>query len=220
MARAANNGHRTAAVLASVVLVCALVGAARGDAARAQEREPESFAVREIWFSAAGPGRFLNAEMRAPESRPLRQALEGGLEIEFSLQVVVNRRRWWWLDQHVADINWRAALSYDSILRRYRLAAADGFRREYRTLRDALDRMGVLRGWPISPELAPILEDPNAYVLARLEVDVARLPQPVKILLLTDDAWDFDSGWTRLPMVFSPDSHGAPPSAPTHSAAE
>ena len=195
MARDADGGNWTATVLAAVLM---LFTQAWGQP-RAQERE--QFVVHEAWFTAAGPGRFLHVDMHVPASQPLRQTLESGLRIDFSLQVAVQRDRWWWLDERVAEINWRAVLSYDPILRQYKLATADGFRRSYSSLRDALDRMGVLRQWPVTPEIAPALNDPDSYVLARLEVDVSRLPQPVKILLLTDDEWDFDSGWIRLPLL-------------------
>ena len=187
-----------AAALSAVLLLSASPLPVLASAAAAQEQE--QFAVRQAWFSAVGPGRFLHANMHVPESEPLRQTLESGLEIDFLLQVSVLRRRWWWLDQRSADIVWRATLSYDPILRRYKLATADGFRRAYPKLRDALDRLGKLRQWPASPDIAPALDNPDSYLLARLEVDIARLPQPVKILLLTDDDWDFDSGWTRLPL--------------------
>ena len=170
----------------------------------------EKFIVNQIWFTAAGPGRFLHADMRVPESQPLRQTLHSGLEVDFSLEVVVQKKRWWWLDQRAAEVNWRATIAYDSILRRYRLATADGYRREYRDLRNALNRLGQLRQWPLSPDIAPVLDHPDAYLLARLEVDVSRLPQPVKILLLTDNEWDFSSGWTRLPVVFENGGDDAP----------
>ena len=204
-----------AAALSAVLLLSAPVFAP----AAAQERE--QFAVRQAWFSAVGPGRFLHANMHVPEGESLRQALESGLEIDFLLQVSVQRRRWWWLDQRAANIVWRATLSYDPILRRHKLATADGFRRAYPKLRDALDRLGKLRQWPVSPNIAPALDNPDSYLLARLEVDISRLPRPVKILLLTDDDWDFDSGWTRLPLRMTrPDSNAETPaeSAPDSAA--
>ena len=202
MARDADGGNWTATVLAAVLML----STQSWGQPRAQERE--QFVVREAWFTAAGPGRFLHADMHVPASQPLRQTLKSGLRIDFSLQVAVQRGRWWWLDERAAEISWRATLSYDPILRQYKLATADGFRRSYSSLRDALDRMGVLRRWPVTPEIAPVLNDPDSYLLARLEVDVSRLPQPVKILLLTDDEWDFDSGWIRLPLLLK---SGAPP---------
>lgn len=194
MARNADDGNWTATVLAAVLLFSAAAWTTPDARAR------EQFAVQQAWFTAAGPGRFLHADMHVPESQPLRQTLESGLEIDFSLQVALQRERWWWIDQRAADVKWRATLAYDPILRRYKLATADGFRREYQNLRAALDRLGTLRQWPVSPDIAPLLDAPGVYLLARLEVDVSRLPQPVKILLLTDDEWDFDSGWTRLPL--------------------
>ena len=153
-----------------------------------------------LGFRRRGRGGFCTPICMCRKVGPLRQTLESGLEVDFLLHVSVLRRRWWWLDQRSADIVWRATLSYDPILRRYKLATADGFRRAYPKLRDALDRLGKLRQWPASPDIAPALDNPDSYLLARLEVDIARLPQPVKILLLTDDDWDFDSGWTRLPL--------------------
>ena len=198
-------GATLAAALAFAVSVHAPV--------RAQE-EPEQFAVNQVWFAVNGPGRFLNADMRIPESQPLRQTLESGLQVDFALQVLVQRKRWWWLDESAADIQWRAALSYDPILRRYELATADGFRREYPRLQDALNRLGVLRQWPVAHDIADLFGDPRAYVLARVQVDVSRLPQPIKILLLTDDDWDFDSGWKTLPLEKRnpPDSDSVPDS--------
>ena len=209
MARDADGGNWTATVLAAVLMLSTQVWGQP----RAQERG--EFVVREAWFTAAGPGRFLHADMHVPASQPLRQALESGLQIDFSLQVAVQRSRWWWLDKRAAEINWRATLSYDPILRQYKLVTADGFRRSYSSLRDALDRMGALRRWPVTPKIAPALNDPDSYLLARLEVDVSRLPQPVKILLLTDDDWDFDSGWIRLPLRLK--SGAAPSGAPAES---
>ena len=212
MARNSDDVRRIAAAALSAVLMVSAspvsasplpflaVSAAPLFASSAVGQEQGEFVVERAWFSAAGPGRFLHADMHVPESGPLRQTLESGLEVDFLLHVSVLRRRWWWLDQRSADIVWRATLSYDPILRRYKLATADGFRRAYPKLRDALDRLGKLRQWPASPDIAPALDNPDSYLLARLEVDIARLPQPVKILLLTDDDWDFDSGWTRLPL--------------------
>ena len=206
-----------AAALSAVLLLSASPLSPLASSAVGQEQG--EFVVERAWFSAAGPGRFLHADMHVPESGPLRQTLESGLEVDFLLHVSVLRRRWWWLDQRSADIVWRATLSYDPILRRYKLATADGFRRAYPKLRDALDRLGKLRQWPASPDIAPALDNPDSYLLARLEVDIARLPQPVKILLLTDDDWDFDSGWTRLPLrIIRADDNSEDSEAPETSA--
>ena len=216
MARASQRGTWAAAAWLAAAAFAVFHPAAARDRDN-QPRDNQPFAVNQIWFTIAGPGRFLHADMHIPESQPLRQTLESGLEIDFSLQVAVQRKRWWWLDQRAAETNWRATVEYDSILRRYRLATADGYRREYQNLRDALNRLGQLRHWPLSPSVAPVLDDPDAYILARLEVDVSRLPQPVKILLLTDDEWDFSSGWTRLPLRVQNENDPPPPTRPVSS---
>lgn len=127
----------------------------------------------------------------------LRDALDGGLEVVFRLEMDVVEERWVF-DRDLYGSTWTGSLRR----RKY----GQGY--EYRPFgsgdwRDADSVDAALEG--LRP-FVTIIEDRDfladlrreqVYVLHRVEVDLDTLPNPIKVELLTTPGWDFSSGWLR-----------------------
>ena len=154
-------------------------------------------AVKEVWFENTPDGHALRARLSAGSEKTIRPLLESGYIIKLKFEMRFMQNRDWLPDRTLGDISWQVQIVYDSLLNRYTFAAG-GVAEEYKTLAEALMRAGRLRAAPQkSSGLNDIFALPEMYVVARYEMLIDHLPQPLQISLLTGE-WEIDSGWQRF----------------------
>lgn len=127
----------------------------------------------------------------------LRDALDGGVEVVFRVDMDVVEQRWMF-DRGLYGSSWSSAMR--------RREYGQGY--EYRRFgeEDWLNSDGVDSALSNMRDFRVILDDrgllgdlqrPEVYVLHRVEVDLDALPNPIKVELLTTPGWNFSSGWVR-----------------------
>lgn len=154
-------------------------------------------AVDDLWFEHSADGYALRAHLSAGADELIRPLLESGYVVKLKFEMRFMKNRNWLPDSELGDISWAPEIVYDSLLDRYTFNAG-GAAEEYHELSAALARAGNLRAAPQqNARLREIFNTPGLYVVARYELLIDHLPQPLQVSLLTGE-WEIDSGWRRF----------------------
>jgi hypothetical protein len=86
-------------------------------------------------------------------------------------------------------------LSFHALTRTYRLTRG-ALHRSFTTLEEALQSLGLVRGWQVLPKGA--LRTDGAYrAYVRMRLDTTQLPKPFQVSALANREWTLASPWKR-----------------------
>lgn len=166
----------------------------------------------------------LSADFAIDLGTALENILLRGLPLYFQLELEITRDRWFWPNQHIAGrvVNYR--LTYNPLVRRYRLTTAGGLPQDFPELADALRLMGRTVALPVAErqQLKPGLP---YQVALRLALDRQQLPKPLQLDALANKDWTLDAEvlrWQFVPtasLATPPSPPSVPATAPAPSAA-
>lgn len=153
-------------------------------------------------LSAGEEGYVLSAEFAIDLGSQLQEAVTRGVALNFNLEFTLGRKRWYWIEEHIAShvINYR--LSYNALTRQYRLSVG-GLHRSFATLDEALRVLGRVADLPIVDKAA--LKPGETYAAAlRLALDKSQLPKPFQVDAIANKDWQVDARvlrWQFVPSV-------------------
>lgn len=142
----------------------------------------------------------LAAEFQIELGPKLREAVDRGLPLQFTVDFQLMRARWYWMDEEVVNTTYPLNLSYNALTRTYRVVTPNN---TYNTptLEDAMQHMVKVRDWAVIPrDRIEIGEPYTAQVRFRLLL--TELPKPFQISALVNSEWDLSSEW--LAFEFTP----------------
>lgn len=145
-------------------------------------------------------GWAVNAEFDVQLGARLEEAINKGMPLNFRFEVQIKRKRWYWIDEHLAGrvVNYR--LSYQTLTRQYRLAVG-GLYQSFDTLEAALTALGHVKRLHVADAGALPLGEPLSAAV-RLSLDQSQLPKPLQIDALANADWRVDAGilsWQFVP---------------------
>lgn len=123
------------------------------------------------------------------------EALDNGVPLTFQVSIEIQRKRKWWLDADVADLQQRYRLQYHALSHQYLVQNLNsGAFYSFQSLAAARDAMGTLKDFPL---LDKQLVAPNQdyEVLLHAELDIEALPSPLRPLAYITPAWRLNSDW-------------------------
>lgn len=139
----------------------------------------------------------LDADFALDLGPRLAEAVTRGVPLEFKLEFTLAKKRWYWIDEHLASRVLRQRLSYNALTRQYRLATG-GLAQNFATLEEALAALARVRRFPVAERLE--LAAGATYVAAlRLSLDHGLLPKPLQVDALADRDWRLEAkthSWT------------------------
>lgn len=155
----------------------------------------EGIDVRKASLSVTEDGYVLEAEFGIALTPTVEDALNKGVALYFQLEFELIRPRWYWFNDHVADVRQEYRLSYNALTRQYRIGVGSLYQ-NFRTLAEALELMSRVRR---SLQLEPgALASDTAYTAAlRMRLDTSQLPKPFQFGALGSREWNLGSGWYR-----------------------
>lgn len=166
----------------------------------------EDFTVDDLWFVQRDAGYSIYADLGLAKTQAIDDLVQSGYTAMFLFEVQFIKERWYW-DEFIGDITWSGALSYDSLLQRYRLRESgsdpDGDSpKHFATLADAMREILQIRAKPSrDPAFAKLFTRDNIYLQARFRLVANTLPQPVQIALLLSNDLDTTGKWRVFPLV-------------------
>ena len=122
-------------------------------------------------------------------------ALDNGVPLTLQLTIEIQRKRKWWLDAEVANLQQRYRLQFHPLSHQYLLQNLNsGAFYAFQSLSSALDAMGALRDFPLLD--VQLIEKEERYeVLLHAELDIESLPSPLRPLAYITPAWRLNSDW-------------------------
>jgi hypothetical protein len=178
----------------SLALVLLALWAACVATARAGSIEPTR-----AQLSAGEDGQVLSADFAIDLGGHLEEALTHGVTLHFTLEFTLSRRRWYWIDEHIAGHVGHYAVSYNALTRQYRLSSG-GLHRGFATLAEALHVLARVVDLPVADKSA--LKPGEQYDAAlRLTLDRNQLPKPFQLDALANKDWQVEARVLRWRFV-------------------
>lgn len=142
----------------------------------------------------------LAAEFQIELGPKLREAVDRGLPLQFTVDFQLMRARWYWMDEEVVNTTYPLNLSYNALTRTYRVVTPNN---TYNTptLEDAMLHMVKIRDWAVIPRDQIEIGQPYTAQV-RFRLLLTELPKPFQISALVNSEWDLSSEW--LAFEFTP----------------
>ncbi len=142
---------------------------------------------------------LLNAEFDLSLNATLEEALQKGIPLYFELEFELTRRRWYWLDEKVAQTTISSRVSYTALTRQYRVGSGL-LSQNFNSLEEVERYIGRVTSRPVAQ--ASALSKGTRYdAQIRLRLDVNQLPKPFQVNALASREWTLASDWYRWSFI-------------------
>lgn len=137
-------------------------------------------------------GYVLNADIELDLNPRLTDAVFRGVALHFVAELIIERPRWYWMNEVVVERNLKYRISYHAITRSYRLTIGS-LHQSFESLESALRTMQRIRNWQIAGrELQPGV---SHQVALRFRHDTAQLPKPFQVTAIASRDWNVGTDW-------------------------
>jgi hypothetical protein len=155
----------------------------------------EDFTIRAARTHLVNQVHLLNASIDYRFSDRALQALESGVPITVRVDIEVRRKRDYWLDKVVAELEQRYQLQYHALSGSYLLRNLNSNSSEvFLTMEAALASVGVINDLPIIDD--KLLESDSRYEVAlQTRLDIESLPSPLRPWAYVTPSWRLSSDW-------------------------
>lgn len=142
---------------------------------------------------------FLRADFDVALSKPVEEALDKGISLNFLVELEVTRPRWYWANESIAVVRQNLRISYHALTRQYHFSSNSG-NQSFNTLTEAKDELKRIAEWKVFDRNQ--LKKGTAYQAAvRVKLDVKQLPKPLQVEALGTKEWDLASEWFRFTLM-------------------
>ena len=169
-------------------LLCALI-AVLALGARAES------VIRSAEIVPGDGGYVLNADIEIDLNPRLIDAVTRGVSLYFTTEVVIERPRWYWLNETVARRSLDYRLYYHAITRSYRLSVGN-LHQNFDELDAALRTMQRVRNWLVA-ETGVLQAGVSHEVSLRFRLDTSQLPKPFQVTAIGSSDWNVETEWVR-----------------------
>ncbi len=145
-------------------------------------------------------GHAVNAEFAIQIGARIEDAVGKGVPLHFRFEIQIKRKRWYWIDEHVAGRVLKYRLSYQALTRQYRLTLGT-LHQNYDTLDGALAALGRVTRLHVADKSALPVGEPLVAAV-RLSLDHTQLPKPLQVDALADRDWQVEASihsWQFVP---------------------
>jgi hypothetical protein len=138
---------------------------------------------------------LLSAHIDFHPTEEVLEALKNGVPIPVLVEIEIQRKRKWWVDEDMAALQQRYRLQYHALSHQYLLQNVNsGAFYSFHTLDSALYALGRLQDLPLLDK--QLIQPGQSYeVLIHAELEIEALPSPLRPLAYITPAWRLDSDW-------------------------
>jgi len=140
-------------------------------------------------------GYVLNADIEIELNPRLIDAVTRGVSLYFTTEVLIERPRWYWLNETVVRRSLDYRLYYHAITRSYRLSVGN-LHRNFDELDEALQTMQRVRNWLVA-ETNVLTAGVSHEVSLRFRLDTSQLPKPFQVTAIGSSDWNVETEWVR-----------------------
>lgn len=140
----------------------------------------------------------LAAEFTVALGPRLEEVISRSVPLHFKLEFTLSQPRWYWTDEHLVHHITLYRLTYNPLMRQYRLSKESGLHQNFTALSDALRTLSRVGALLVASSSS--LKLGGTYACAvRLSLDRSLLPKPLQIDALTDRDWQVNTQILRWP---------------------
>jgi hypothetical protein len=141
----------------------------------------------------------LNADVQLELSPALEQLVNKGVTLHFVTEFQLTKKRWYWLDNKIVDVQRVSKISYQALTNQYRVTLGT-FSLTAATLKQALAAVKTTEGWAVIDSTA--VESNQQYQAAvRMRLDTNQLAKPFQVNAINSRSWNLQSDWHRFDFV-------------------
>ncbi|MDR9437076.1 MAG: DUF4390 domain-containing protein [Thiohalophilus sp.] len=159
------------------------------------------FVIRDADMTLQGSVYHLDARIDYQLSPEAIDAVKNGVPLIIAMDIRVERKRSWWLDQEVATLTQNYLLLYHALTEKYVIHNLNsGIQENYVNLDTALWALGRIDSLPLID--ANLLESGAEYTVElRSRLDIESLPAPMRPLAYISSDWQLQSDWYSWSLV-------------------
>lgn len=139
---------------------------------------------------------LLSAEFGFALTPALEEALEKGIPLYFTIEFELQRTRFLWFPQKVADWSISYRVSYNSLTRQYRVSSGP-LGQTFESLDDVQRFIGHVATRPVA-RVDDLVKGARYEAAVREKLDVNQLPKPFQVNALASRDWQLASEWHRF----------------------
>ena len=141
----------------------------------------------------------LNADVQLELSPALEQLVNKGVTLHFVTEFQLTKKRWYWLDNKIVDVQRVSKISYQALTNQYRVTLGT-FSLTAATLKQALAAVKTIEDWAVVDSTA--IESKQTYQAAlRIRLDTNQLAKPFQVNAINSRAWNLHSDWHRFEFI-------------------
>ena len=141
----------------------------------------------------------LNADVQLELSPALEQLVNKGVTLHFVTEFQLTKKRWYWLDNKIVDVQRMSKISYQALTNQYRVTLGT-FSLTAATLKQALAAVKTIEDWAVVDSTA--VESKQTYQAAlRIRLDTNQLAKPFQVNAINSKSWNLQSDWHRFDFV-------------------
>ncbi len=143
----------------------------------------------------------LDARIEYRFSPDVLAALDNGVPITLRLDIEVQRKRRWWINETIATLEQRYQLSYHAFSEQYIVRNLNsGALYTFPTLGLAVNALGTLNGLPLL-DTKFVEPDHDYEVQLRTSLDIEALPAPLRPIAYITPGWRLSSDWFKCSLT-------------------
>ena len=159
----------------------------------------EGISVKKAELVTAEDAYFLRADFDIDLAKPIEDALEKGITLNFLVDLEVTRPRWYWVDESIASVRQHVRISYHALSRQYQITSNTSHL-SFSTLTEAKDELRRIVDWKVF-ERALLKKGTSYHAALRMKLDLKQLPKPLQVDALGNKEWDLASDWFRFTLT-------------------
>jgi hypothetical protein len=123
----------------------------------------------------------------------MRQALNRGLPLFFSIEVKIKQPRWWWFDKDLVDTRLTRRLSFNNLTQQWHISTGD-LSVTFASFEQAQAALRRVRNWPVA--LSDRFNPDTTYIgQVRIRLDTTQLARPLQLDPANRNDWTLSSPW-------------------------
>ena len=141
----------------------------------------------------------LNADVQLELSPALEQLVNKGVTLHFVTEFQLTKKRWYWLDNKIVDVQRVSKISYQALTNQYRVTLGT-FSLTAASLKQALAAVRTIEDWMVVDATAVELKQPYQAAV-RIRLDTNQLAKPFLVNAINSKSWNLQSDWYRFDFV-------------------
>ncbi len=178
---------------AGLWLAALLIWFGFGAAASAQPSSDAQAAVLRIEPLVIDGQLSMGIDTELSLNNTMRQALNRGLPLFFSIEVQINQPRWWWFDKDLVDSRLTRRLSFNNLTQQWHISTGD-LSVTFSSFEQVLAALRRVRNWPVA--LSDRFNPDTTYEgRVRIRLDTSQLARPLQLDPANRNDWALSSSW-------------------------